>query len=142
VVLLENTLTTSPAQRAPRISHAAAIPFLFMGLMAALVWLKDKPIIQTVITKYRYLVYLLVIVVVLGAILYISRTGLQNAKLPGQAEAVTNQVLALIPDGASVTVTNNIFPHVCDRTEAYLPWFHDKYTPIENGDWGISYQRH
>ena len=137
VVFLENALSTCPAQHALHQSHAAAIPFLFMGLIAALVWIKDQPTIQKVVVKSKYLVYLLIFAVLITSIQYISTTRVKYTELPGHEEAATNQVLAMIPDGATVTTMNSIFPHICDRATAYLPWFHDPYTPIEQGDWGF-----
>jgi uncharacterized membrane protein len=137
VVFLENALSTCPAQHALHQSHAAAIPFLFMGLIAVLAWIKDHPKVQGVTKKYKYLVYLMIFMVTLTSLQYVYSTRLSLAKLPGPQEVATNQVLSLIPDGATVTTMNNVFPHICDRTIAYLPWFHDKYTPIDKGDWGF-----
>jgi uncharacterized membrane protein len=140
VVFLENALSTYSGQHTIQFQyHAAAIPFLFMGLITALPWIKDQPKIQSIISRLgrRTITYAFIFFMVITSLQYVSGTRLMYAKLPGQAEATTNRVLALIPDGASVTVTNNIFPHICDRTTAYLPWFYDKYTPIEQGNWGF-----
>ena len=140
VVFLENALTTCPAQHALNQSHAAAIPFLFMGLIAGLVWLRDQPKIQSVINKSgrRLITYAFIFLMVFTSLQYIySDTRVRYAELPGPAEAATNRVLAMIPDGATVTTMNRVFPHICDRTEAYLPWFYDLNAPTGNGDWGF-----
>ncbi|MBN1367160.1 MAG: DUF2079 domain-containing protein [Dehalococcoidales bacterium] len=139
VVFLENALSTCPAQHALHQSHAAALPFLFMGLIGGLVWIKGQPKIQSVISKagHRTITYVFIFIIILTSLQYVSNSRVKYAKLPGPEEAATNQVLALIPDCATVTTMNKVFPHICDRTTAYLPWFKDPYTPIENGDWGF-----
>ncbi len=140
VVFLENAMSTCPAQHALHQSHAAAIPFLFMGLITGVVWIKDKPKILSIANKYRYFIYLFIFLITFTSLNYVSSTRINLAKFPGPAEAATNKVLAMIPDGATVTTMNNVFPHICDRTIAYLPWFKDPYTPIEQGDWGFPEQ--
>jgi uncharacterized membrane protein len=138
ILLLANALSTCPGQHTLNQSSATALPFLFMGLIAAIVWLKDKLVIQKIVIKPKYIIYLIIFAVIFTSIQFIfSNTRVEYAKLPRSAEAVTNQVLAMIPDGVTVTTTNNVFPHICDRTIAYLPWWDDKYAPIEHGNWGF-----
>jgi len=77
--------------------------------------------IQTIISKSknRLLVYSLVFMVFIS-IGIILNGRIQLASFPNGNDATFNQVVALIPDGVTVTASNVIFPHLCTRTETYL----------------------
>jgi hypothetical protein len=45
-------------------------------------------------------------------------------KLPDEHDRAISEVIALIPEGTTVTAANQIFPHLCDTTEVYMPhWY-------------------
>jgi len=141
-VLIANMLSTYPAQHYElRQYPAAAIAFLFMAVISTLAHLREKGELQLLIMKARkhqltYLVIAMVIAALLVNFYPTSRTRI--ATLPGPHEEAINRVIALIPDGATVTANNSIFPHLCSRTDAYLPRFIDPYTPIsDNAQWGF-----
>jgi len=139
IVLLSNVLSTCPNQHTQLMqSQAPAIPFLFIGFITSLVWIKDKEQIKDLSRKMgrRLPVYFGILLVVVS-LFYISTTRLSLAQFPDAHDHAIDQVLNLIPDGATVTANNTIFPHICDRTITYLPRWIDPYTPIENGAWGF-----
>jgi hypothetical protein len=76
---------------------------------------------------------------VVSIVLVFSPSGRTNAaKWPGPHEEAINRVLAEIPDGATVTANNTIFPHVCTRTTAYIGKSWDPFTPVEaHAEWGF-----
>jgi hypothetical protein len=45
--------------------------------------------------------------------------------------------VAAVPDGVTVTANNDIFSHLCSRTDTYMPQLMDESTGIRNGDWGF-----
>ena len=138
-ILMVNMLSTYLAQHYElRQYAAAAIPFLFMALISTLAQLREKEDLQLLIMRARkhLLIYLIVAMVIAALLIKLyptSRT--MFAALPGPHEEAINRVIALVPDGATVTANNNIFPHLCSRTDAYLAEWIDPYTPIDSGDW-------
>ena len=66
---------------------------------------------------------------------------IREAAWPGPHEKAINRVIALVPDGATITANNSIFPHLCCRTDAYLPMLLDQYTPIQlDAEWGFPHR--
>ena len=139
IVLLSNILSTCPNQHTQLLqSQAPAIPFLFIGFITSLVWIKDKEQIKALSRKMggRLPIYFCLLLV-LASLSFITTTRFNEANFPTAHDHAIDQVLKLIPDGVTVTANNTIFPHICDRTITYLPHWTDPYTPIENGAWGF-----
>jgi len=140
-ILAISLLSTYSAQHHQLLQYpAAAIPFLFMALINTLAHMREKRSLQSLIMKAgkRLLIYLVSLMVIAALLINFYPTSrLRVATLPGPHEEAINRVIALVPDGATVTANNNIFPHLCSRTDAYLPRLIHRYSPIENGDWGF-----
>jgi hypothetical protein len=72
--------------------------------------------------------------------MFISGGRIKLASLPDAHDAAINQVIALIPDNTGVTASNNIFPHLCSRTDVYLDaWEGDEIessSGLNNVIWG------
>jgi uncharacterized membrane protein len=116
---------------------AVAIPFLFLAFIIALPRLKEDPLVQCSLkyTAGRIKGYSIALLVV-ASLIIITMGRIQLVQLPSEHDKVIDQVLAAIPDGATVTASNDIFPHICSRTDTYLPEFLDTGTGIIDGDWG------
>jgi len=140
-VLMVNMLSTYLAQHYELRQYvAAAIPFLFMAMISTLAHTREKGELQLLIMKIgkRLPIYLVTVAVIAALWINFHPTSrVTHATLPGPHEEAINRVIALIPDGATVTANNNIFPHLCCRTDTYLPQFIHPYTPIDSGDWGF-----
>jgi len=141
-VLLLNMLSTCPAQHHElRQAATVAIPFMFMALINTFTHMKEKRNVQLLIMKIgkRLPIYLVTVAVIAALWINFHPTSrVTHATLPGPHEEAINRVIALIPDGTTVTANNSIFPHLCSRTDAYLPRFIDPYTPIsDNAQWGF-----
>lgn len=140
-ILMVNMLSTYLAQHYElRQYAAAAIPFLFMAVISTLAHTRENSSLQSRLTKLvpRLPIYLVIVMVATALLVNFyptSRIGI--ATLPGEHEEAINRVISLVPNGATVTANNNIFPHLCCRTDTYLPQFIDPYTPIDSGDWGF-----
>ncbi len=136
-ILAINLLSTTPAQHYwLRQSATAAIPFLFIAMIITLTQIKERTDPQLLLTKIwkRLPVYMLIAALLIN---FYPTSRLRIATLPGPHEEAINRVISLIPDGATVTANNNIFPHLVSRTDAYLPQYIDPYTPIDSGNWGF-----
>lgn len=116
---------------------APAIPFMFMAFIDALPRFEKDARVQDIVRKTngRMKFYALSLLLI-TALSIISVGRLELARLPNAHDEAIEQVLAAIPDDATVTVNNNIFSHICARTDAYLPRLLDKETGIIDGDWG------
>src|SRR3989304_738423 len=142
LVLVMNILSSTPAQHSLlRQSAGAAIPFLFAAMIASLAKLRAREDLKSVHTKAgRLLPVIIVATMVISAanadFSDASRTS--DVAWPGQHEKAIDRVIALIPDGATVTANNSIFPHLSNRTDTYLPRFTDPYTPLgTHSQWGF-----
>jgi len=133
-----NALSVCPAQNhLLRQSAVAALPFLIESVIVVLASARQHADLDRLFRRYwRWLV---VWTLVVSVVLVFSPSGRANAaKLPGPHEAAIDRVLAQIPDGATVTANNTIFPHVCTRTTAYIGEFWDPFTPVEaHAEWGF-----
>ena len=74
--------------------------------------------------------------------LYIIAEGrIQIASLPDAHDTAINQIIALVPDNATVTTSNVIFPHLCSRTDTFIDvWEMELMAPlgsITNAEWGF-----
>jgi uncharacterized membrane protein len=137
-ILLSGMLSTSIGQHDQLMQYTApAIPFLFMAFIVALTRLdKDKQVRSALErTGGRVRVYALVLLVI-AAVSMISVGRIEYARLPDAHDAALNRVLSAIPDGVSVTASNDILPHLCARTNVYLPRLQDPGTGILHGIWG------
>jgi uncharacterized membrane protein len=138
LILLSGMLSTATGQHEQLMQYsAAAIPFLFMAFIDALSYLNKNQQVQSFLAKTegRVRVYA-VILVVIASISMISAGRIQEAEWPDSHDAALSAVLAAIPDGASVTAVNNIYPHLCTRTDVYVPRVVDDTTGIVHGIWG------
>jgi hypothetical protein len=133
-----NMFSTCPNQHSAIFQSATpALPFLFMGLIATISrWKNNTQFIKIQKELGGHFSTYVFILLFMVSVFFVSEETNGLIKSPGHHEQAINQVLTVIPDGSSVTVTNRIFPHICDRTEVYIPRFIDLYTPITDGDWG------
>ena len=121
-ILIVSMLATQVTQHSLVQYPAAAIPFLFMALISTLIWIEHRWGVQLLLQKTRMVlpVAMIVMAVLVNlspiSVVWFGRVGW----LPGPHAAAINRIIALIPDGATVTVPNHIFPHLCLRTVAYL----------------------
>jgi uncharacterized membrane protein len=120
---------------------AAAIPFLFMAFLEVLPRIRKNEQIQLLIDKtHKRVVSYALILIVLVSCSIISEGRIQLAAWPDKHDAAINQVIALIPDNSTVSTSNEIFPHLCARTDTYLfAWQAEvpaKYAGITKGDRG------
>jgi hypothetical protein len=85
-------------------------------------------------------VYSIVFLVIISWLI-ISDGRIQIASLPDEHDAAINQVIALVPDNVTVTASNEIFPHLCSRTDVYLNATEGKLIApgagITKTDWGF-----
>jgi uncharacterized membrane protein len=142
-VLLEGILSTNFGQHGMLMQYpAAALPFLFAAFMVVLPKVQENQQIQSIVkkTKNRAFTYSLIFMAVI-AFSIILEGNIQSFALPDAHAAAINQVIALVPNNASVTTPINIFPHICSRTDAYIDAGEgDSIAPsagIVNGDWGF-----
>jgi len=145
LILMMNMLSTCIAQHdILRQAPTAAIPFLFMAGIVTLSRLKERSDIKSLIARLAPRLPTLMIVFTITVSLALNfhpTSRVMDVALPGPHEEAINRVITLIPDGATVTANNNLFPHLCCRTDAYLAPFIDPYTPNdENADWGFPYR--
>jgi len=122
VVLLEGILSTNDNQHTMLMQYtAAAIPFLFVAFKEVLPKVMANKDIQSLIqkTKNRVVNYSLVFLVIIS-LAVISEGRIQKASLPNAHDDAINQIIALIPDNATVTASNAIFSHLVSRTDVFL----------------------
>jgi uncharacterized membrane protein len=105
---------------------APAIPFLFAALIQTLRVRKKG--LNPLFKKKGKKILLVVIVTMLFSLNLLTDfvdlpRGLAfgAVHLSGSHEEAINRVVALVPDGVTVTAPNHIFPHLCTRTYTYLP---------------------
>ncbi|MBN1191349.1 MAG: DUF2079 domain-containing protein [Dehalococcoidales bacterium] len=139
LVLLSNMLSTCPSQHSQLFQTATpAVPFLFMGFISSLAWIKEKVSVRVdILKKYRHIYLYFFISLCLISLVFISNGRIKEAGWPTEHDRAIDSVLDRIPDGVTVTANNYIFPHICTRTDSYLPCYYDPYTPIEQGKWGF-----
>jgi uncharacterized membrane protein len=143
IILLSEILSTDFGQHGMLLQYpAAAVPFLFLAFIEMLPRTLQDPQIQSFIkmTHNRAIIYSLVPIVVI-CLMLVSGTRIKLASLPDAHDVAINQVIALIPDNESVTASNDIFPHLCARTDTYLDaWEGEAIAPtggIINEVWGF-----
>jgi len=138
-IMLTGIISTTPEQHNQLFQYPApAIPFLFLAFIQALPRVREDNLIQSLMkkTQGRAAIYALVLLLI-SALSIISFGRIQLAELPDKHDKAINQVIAAIPDGATVTANNSIFPHLCDRTETYMPFFDSPVAGIKKGEWGF-----
>ena len=143
VVMLAGILSTNSAQHNTLAQYsAAAIPFLFVAFMEVLPKIRKNEQIQSLIdrTRKRVVSYALILIVLVSCSI-ISEGRIQLAALPDKHDAAINQVIALVPNNATVSTSNNIFSHLCSRTDTYLFAWEGKEMMAGAGmtksDWGF-----
>ncbi len=142
LVMLSGILSTYFGQHSELMQYpAAAIPFLFVAFMEVLPRILKNQQIQLIINKsHNRAVTYSIIFVVLISLSIISEGRIQLASLPNKHCEAINQVISLVPDNATVTASNIIFPHLCSRTDTYLDaWEGEGMSTgsgIINGNWG------
>ena len=128
-ILVMNMASTNSGQHALLLqTTAGAIPYLFVAMIITLSKLK----------LHNYQMILLGCFMV-GASLWIMVSPVSRIKaltLPNQHTEDINQILQMIPNGASVTTTNNIIPHLCSRTDAYIGEWDAEVPNLGNIQWG------
>ena len=143
LVMLSGILSTHVGQHSELMQYpAVAIPFLFIAFMEVLPKIRKNKEIQSILAKThnRAITYSIITMVCLSLII-ISEGRIQLAASPDKHDAAINQVIAAVPDNATVSASNAIFPHLCARTETYLfAWEGEGIAPgagIIKGNWGL-----
>jgi len=137
-ILIASMLATRREQHYLLQYPTAAIPFLFMALISTLTWMKNKGRVQLFLQRaWRVLPLVMIVAIVLVSLSPISVIWFARvAWVPGPHAADINRIIALIPDGATVTAPNHIFPHLCFRTVTYIPQWPDEPNKSA-GDFGF-----
>ena len=143
LVMLSGILSTNINQHGALMQYtAAAIPFLFMAFMQVLPKIQKNQEIQSIInrTHQRAIVYSIIMIALISG-MFISQGRIQLVTWPDKHDAAINQVIAAVPDNATVSTNSAIFPHLCARTDTYLfAWEGKGIAPtagITKGDWGF-----
>jgi uncharacterized membrane protein len=137
-ILLSGMLSTSIGQHDQLMQYTApAIPYLFVAFIAGLKRLEGDPQVNAFLARAggRMRGYAVALIVI-AAISMVSVGRIDNAQFPDSHDVALEKVLAAVPDGAVVTASNQVFPHICSRTETYLPHLQDRATGILHGIWG------
>ena len=122
LILLSCIFSTWSGQHSSLTQYSAvAIPFLFVAFIEVLPKvLRNRQIKLLVIkTKNRAVLYFTVFLIIISVSI-IHKTNIYMATSPDAHDANIDQVIALIPDNATVTASNKIFPHLVSRTDVYL----------------------
>jgi len=122
LILLSGILSTDIGQHGQLTQYpAVAIPFLFMAFIEVLPRIKQDPQIRTILkrTNNRAIAFSLIPIVIISIFL-ISQGRIKLASLPDAHDTSINQIVASVPDNATVTASNIIFPHLVSRTDVYL----------------------
>jgi len=134
-VLAKDMFAIEPAQHGLAQYSAPAIPFLFMALIITLTEIREKGRHLFLRKAWRFLPVAMIVVALSISLPY---TILRGATLPGSHARATDRVIALIPDGATVSAPNHIFPHLCLRTVTYMPPWPEESIPNRlYGDFGV-----
>jgi len=143
LVMFSGIFSTNLAQHsALRQYTASAIPFLFIAFMEAFPKVMSHPRVQSVIknTKNHTVAWSLLFIFIISGFL-ISGGNIQFVSFPDAHDAAINQIVALVPDNATVTASDLIFPHLCSRTDTYLNAVDGASlmpgSGITSGDWGF-----
>jgi uncharacterized membrane protein len=114
---------------------APAIPFLFMALIITLTQIREKGRYPFLRKAWKFLPVAMIVVALSVSLPY---TILRGATLPGSHAEAIDRVIALIPDGTTVSAPNHIFPHLCLRTTTYMPPWPTEADPNSlYGDFGV-----
>jgi hypothetical protein len=136
-----NIFSTCPSQHALQQSSTAALPFLFMGAFSAVETIRKRDDYYTLQSaKGKFLMFVISVAVVFISVWIVLRPngGISDAAWPNSHDRALDQVIAMVPTGASVTANNSIFPHLVARNDVYLPLFVDPFTPVDgNAQWGF-----
>jgi len=141
-IMLSGILSTNTNQHTMLMQYPApAIPFLFVAFMEVLPKIQENQQVQSFIkrTHNRAATYSTIFIVLISLTI-ISEGRIQLVAFPDSHDADINQVISLIPDNATVTASNTIFPHLCDREDTYMFAWQGKSIAvaggITKGDWG------
>ena len=142
-VMLSQILSTNSSQHNGLCQYsAAAIPFLFIAFMEVLTRIRGNRQIKSLIdrTNKRVVSYSLILIMLVSCSI-ITEGRIQLASWPDKHDAAINQVIALVPNNATVTASNRIFPHLCSRTNVYLDALEgvglQAAAGITEGNWGF-----
>lgn len=127
-ILTMNMASTDGGQHAILLqTTAGAIPYLFVAFILTLSKIN--------LHKNEIIVYpFLILTSLIMLISPVSRIhALTN---PNQHDADINQIIQEIPNGVSVTTTNNIIDHLISRTDAYLGQWDVGVPNVGNVQWG------
>jgi len=112
-------------------SVAGAIPYLFVAVIITLSKLK--------LNKITTSIMLCSSLVVASFIMTLSPISNINWTISDAHDEAVNEVLAMIPNGVSVTTTNNIIVHLAYRTNAYLGQWDSDVPSVGGEEWGYPY---
>jgi len=140
-ILLANMLSTCGNQYQHFQQYAApALPFLYFAFLQVLPKVIHSTRFQAIKNKLtpRLGIYLYLAMLLIGISYIISPAGgLKDTSWPDEHDRSIDRVVSYIPDGATVTAPNKIFPHLCVRAEVYLPqWFSKDIEYSEEITWG------
>ena len=121
--LAKDMLATAPGQKELLQYPAPAIPFLFLALIISLKKVQDGKAGHSCLRDKRVWRVISIILIVISLLVSITCCpGLRGIHLPNTHDEAISSVIALIPDGTTVTASNHIFPHLCTRTFTCSPW--------------------
>jgi uncharacterized membrane protein len=136
-----NIFSTCPAQHHLQQSSTVALPFLFMAVFSGIEILrqrKDYQALQTTTGKILISVICLAMVCISVWITARPAGNINSMAWPNEHDKALDRLIELVPEGASVTANNNIFPHLVAKNNVYLPFCVDPFTPIEtSAQWGF-----
>lgn len=135
LILLSGILSTDVGQHGELAQYpAVAIPFLFIAFIEVLPRIYRDSKIQSIIknTDAPVIIQSLYPVIIIS-LLFISQGRIKFTSFPDAQDAAINQVIALVPDNATVTTSNAIFPHLCTRTDTYLDAWEGEQIALTGG---------
>ena len=137
-ILLANILSTYSGQNDYFYQYASpALPFLYIAFLFTLYRVMNNPKItafwKNISPRVPFYFFSFILAVSL-VIVFSPASRIKKMELPNEYIDATNEVISMIPDGATVTAPNDIFAHICNRTEVYMPHLYDEL--YEGVVWG------
>ena len=124
-ILAGGMLTTTFHQKTLHQYPAAAIPFLFMALIAVLSRDEAREALHSIPGRVKMLLPIGAIIMLLGLNLMLISSPdspIKDVNMPDSHDKAIDAIIKLIPDNTTVTASNHIFSHLCTRTMTYSPY--------------------
>ncbi len=133
-IILMNMFSPYEGQHYLSQNAALTLPFLYVAFLHTLSRMRDSKEVQSLLSKLtpRMATYFFEVLILIALLININPTSrFWVAHLPSEHDKAVNEIISIIPDEAAVTANNFIFPHICNRTEAYLPRSFNEYIPYD-----------